>query len=63
MRGGELSDVVSVRIVGHCRPLPLFGIMAGLFGQMDGRLIRLEAAASAQETPQWVVALGSGPHD
>lgn len=62
--GGELGQPVSVSIVNHAQPLPLFGIIAGLSGSLDadGR-IEQKAEVSCALAPEWASSLGSGPTD
>ena len=62
--GGELGQPVTVRIVNHIRPLPLFGIMAGLASTKtsDGRLEQVTEISSSL-APDWASALGSSPSD
>lgn len=62
--GGELGQPVSVAIVNHAQPLPLFGIVAGLSGSMDaeGR-IEQRVEVSCALAPEWASAQESGPAD
>ncbi len=62
--GGELGQPVTVKIVNHAYPLPLFGVLAGLAGNKssDGRLEQTVEISSAL-APDWASALGSGPSD
>jgi hypothetical protein len=54
LSGGEGKDVQSVRIVNHAQALPLFGITAGLAGQVDSDgFIELEVEQSANCIPTW----------
>ena len=63
LAGGQTGGEVSVSIVNHARPLPFFGIGAGLVGQMDGDGVRQEVRVALHVVPQWVADAGSGPAD
>lgn len=56
------DDVASIIIVNHVRPLPLFGILAGLTNSIDadGSIIQ-RVETSSTPIPTWVGNLGSGP--
>ena len=45
---------VSVRIRGHVRPLPLMGVVAGAFGQVEGGSIVLETSVAEDVRPSWL---------
>ena len=49
--GGRL---VSICIVGHLRPLPLFGVAMRFLGTQDGVGIRMEATAKERLRPSWL---------
>lgn len=62
--GGELGQSVTVTIVNRARPLPLFGVLAGLASakSKDGQLEqRVEVSSSL--APDWASGLGSKPSD
>ena len=60
--GGELGQPVSVTITNRVKPLPLFGITAGLTNTMTaGGLIEQRVEVSSALAPQWASSLGSGP--
>ena len=61
--GGQMSEEVSVKIINHAKPLPLFGITAGLTEQMDGSSIRQEVSVSTHVIPAWAANAGSNPSD
>ena len=62
--GGELGQPVSVNIVNHAQPLPLFGIVAGLSGSIDADgQIEQKVDVSCALAPGWASSLGSGPAD
>lgn len=54
------DGAVTVRIVNRARPLPLFGVLAGLAGQVDseGAIVQ-EVEASSALVPSWARASGS----
>lgn len=60
--GGELGQPVTVTIVNHARPLPLFGISAAFSNTMtsDGAIEQRVEASSAL-APAWASSLGSDP--
>lgn len=62
--GGELSEVVSVRVSHSVRPLPLLGVSAGLVTsvQPDGTVVQ-DAQAQSSLQPGWAVQLGSSPEE
>lgn len=45
---------VDVTIRGHVRPLPLMGVVAGAFGQVEGGNVVLEAHVAEQVRPSWL---------
>lgn len=59
---GTGSGEATVRIVNRARPLPLFGVLAGLRGRVDadGAIVQ-EVEARSSPVPQW--ARGSGSPD
>lgn len=60
LSGGEGDDVQTVRIINRAQALPLFGITAGLAGQVDrGGAIELEVEQSTNCIPAW--ARGGDP--
>ena len=62
--GGELGQPVNVEITNHVRPLPLFGILAGLGGHMDSNgCIEQTVTASSSLSPAWASELGSSTAD
>ena len=63
LSGGQTGGEVSVSIVNHARPLPLFGISAGLAGQMEGDTVRQEVRVASHVVPQWAADAGTGPAD
>jgi Flp pilus assembly protein TadG len=60
--GGELGQPVSVTIVNHVRPLPLFGVTAALSNTMTPEgFIEQRVEANSALAPAWASALGSSP--
>ncbi len=55
--GGEVSVSISHRV----RPLPLFGIAAGLSAQMEEGSVRQEAQVDSHVVPGWAAGSGEGP--
>lgn len=49
--GGEQ---VSVEIVGHAHPLPLLGVVLGVFGESDGQGIVLRENVTERLRPSWL---------
>ena len=50
---GSGSSDVSVKIRHKARPLPLFGVLAGLGGQGDGKSVVQECEARSAIRPDW----------
>lgn len=62
VRAGDAGPegLVEVEIVGHARPLPLFGGISSALGEADETGIVLRARACVRERPAW---LGGGYDD
>lgn len=52
--GGPGSSVVSVKVTGHARPLPILGVVAGVFGEVDGSGIVLRSEIEEEVRPSWL---------
>ncbi len=59
---GDAGEV-SVSIVHRARPLPLFGVVAGLAAQMEGNEVRQEMRVESHVVPAWAASAQGGPAD
>lgn len=56
------SDSISIDITNHAEPLPLFGITAGLSGNLDSSgKIEQHVVATCSVLPSWVTEQGYSP--
>lgn len=64
LAGSELADEVSVGLSHSVRPLPLFGVTAGLYAhvQADGSILQ-EVHVSSSLQPAWAAQAEGGPDD
>lgn len=50
---GAGSGEATVHVEGSLRPIPLLGVVASVFGRMDGALLTLEVDATSKVGPVW----------
>ena len=51
---GAGSDTVRVAVSGHVRPVPLLGVLAQVFGQMDGEEVLIHVEVEERVRPEWL---------